>query len=209
MPRAEREAQMVETATRIFATRGYQDASMDEIAAACGVTKPMLYAYFESKEGLFLACTERGAARLRETVRDAVTAISTPELRLWRGFAAVFEFVEDNRESWQVLYPYGPTSSGAFPEASAHARDTMAELLTELFVDTAVGQGVDPEVARESEPLAHALTGATIALASWSIDRGDEPGELHALRLMNFAWMGLGNLIRGELWIPPMAEEDQ
>lgn len=209
MPRAEREAQMLEAATRIFAERGYQDASMDEIAAACGVTKPMLYAYFESKEGLFLACTRRGAEALRTTVRDAVTAIASPERRLWRGFAAVFEFVDRNRESWSVLYPYGPTASGSFPEAAAQARDTMAELLTELFADTAVGQGVDPEVARESEPLAHAMTGATIALASWSIDRPDEPGELQALRLMNFAWMGLRSLIHGDLWIPPMLEEDE
>jgi AcrR family transcriptional regulator len=210
MPRAAREEQMLVAATRIFARRGYQDASMDEIAAACGVTKPMVYAYFGSKEGLFLACTEREASRLRTTVRAAVKATASPELRLWRGFVAVFEFVERNRESWAVLYPYGPTGASAFAAAAAHARDTMTALLTELFVDTAVGAGVDPQVgAQESEPLAHAMTGATIALASWSIGRPDEPAELHAMRLMNFAWMGLGNLIRGELWIPPIDQEEE
>jgi len=65
------------------------------------------------------------------------------------------------------------------------------------------------DAAREGEPLAHALTGATIALLAWSAGRPDEPRELHALRLMNFAWMGLGNLVRGELWLPPTEEEQK
>jgi hypothetical protein len=78
----------------------------------------------------------------------------------------------------------------------------MAELLVELLASTAVGEGVDPEVAAETEPIAHALTGATIAFASWWRDHPEEPKEVQALRLMNFAWMGLGNLVEGRLWTP-------
>ncbi|MGH3746792.1 MAG: helix-turn-helix domain-containing protein, partial [Micromonosporaceae bacterium] len=55
MPRADRERQMLAVAEQVFAERGYRDASMDEIAGRVGVTKPMLYAYFGSKEGLLLA----------------------------------------------------------------------------------------------------------------------------------------------------------
>jgi hypothetical protein len=95
-----------------------------------------------------------------------------------------------------------------FVEASARGRASMAGLLTGLFVDTPVGAGVDPDAAREAEPLAHALTGATIALLAWSASRPDEPRELHALRLMNFAWMGLRNLVEGELWVPPSDHEE-
>src|SRR6059058_3995935 len=72
MPRADREEQMLKAATRIFARRGYQDASMDDIAASCGVTKPMLYAYFDSKEGLLLACLDEGDKRLRAAISEAV-----------------------------------------------------------------------------------------------------------------------------------------
>jgi hypothetical protein len=79
-------------------------------------------------------------------------------------------------------------------------------MLAELFFATAVSEGVDEEVAREGEPLAYMLTGAALALLRWCADRPDEPRELHALRLMNFAWMGLGSLICGELWIPPSEE---
>ena len=204
VPRAVREEQMVKAATRIFAKRGYSSASMEEIATASGITKPMLYAYFGSKEGLYLACMERGERALEAAVADAVVHAPTAELRLWRGLLAVFHFFDDNPDLFAIGYPTGPTS-GLFVEASARGRASMAELLTGLFVDSAVDAGVDPDAARESEPLAHALTGATIALLAWSANR-DEPRELQALRLMNFAWMGLGDLVRGELWVPPAEE---
>jgi AcrR family transcriptional regulator len=207
VPRAVREGQMVEAATRIFARRGYADASMDEIARASGISKPMLYAYFDSKEGLFVACMERGERALEGAVAAAVLHSRTPELRLWHGLVAVFEFFDENPDLFAIGYPTGPTS-GNFTELAARGRASMARLLTSLFVDTAVGAGVDPDAAREAEPMAHALTGATIALLAWSVDRPEEPRELHALRLMNFAWMGLGNLVQGELWVPPSDEEE-
>jgi AcrR family transcriptional regulator len=199
-----REEQMLDAATRIFAERGFRDASMDDIADASGITKPMLYAYFDSKEGLFMGAAERASQTLRASVRAAAESQRTAELRLWHGLLAVFEFVEQHRESWLVLYPYGPTSSGPFAEAAARARDAMSELLTELFAESAAG--ADRKAARESEPFAHALTGATIALASWSAGHPEDTREMHARRLMNFAWMGLGNLARGKLWVPPGEE---
>ena len=201
LPRAEREEQMVAAATRIFAGRGFHAASMDEIAEASGITKPMLYAYFDSKEGLFLACVEKGSRELRAQVRAAALAAPTPERALYDGLVAVMRFVDDNDELWSVLYPHGPASSGTFAAAAARAHDEMSALLTELMTMLATRRGVTDEVALESEPLAHALTGATIALGTWSRGR-DEPVELHALRLMNFAWMGLGDMIEGELWLP-------
>ena len=206
VPRAVREEQMVGAATRIFARRGYAGASMEEIATASGITKPMVYAYFGSKEGLYAACMEKGERALERAVADAVLDSSTAELRLWHGLRAVFDFFDRNPDLFAIGYPTG-TPSAVFVETAARGRASMARLLTGLFVDTAVHAGVDPDAAREAEPLAHALTGATIALLAWSAQRPDEPRELHALRLMNFAWMGLGNLVRGELWVPPTEEE--
>jgi AcrR family transcriptional regulator len=205
VPRAVREEQMVEAAIGIFAARGFHSASMDEIAEASGITKPMLYAYFDSKEGLFLACVEKGSRELRAQVREAALGAPTAEQGLYRGLVAVMRFVEDNGELWAVLYPHGPGSGGTFAEAAARAHDEMSALLTELMTMLAERRGVAQDVALESEPLAHALTGATIAVGTWSRGR-DEPAELHALRLMNFAWMGLGDLIAGELWLPPPGE---
>ena len=199
---------MLRAATRIFAARGFHDASMEEIAQASGITKPMLYAYFDSKQGLFVACMEKGERALEEAVAAAVRSAATPELRLWRGLLAVFRFFEENPDLFAIGYPSGPTAS-SFQEVAARGRASMARLLTGLFVDTALDAGVGPDAAREAEPLAHALTGATIALLAWSAGRPDEPRELHALRLMNFAWMGLGDLVQGELWMPPADDGEE
>jgi AcrR family transcriptional regulator len=204
VPRALREEQMLDVATRLFAEHGFRDASMDEIAEQCGITKPMLYAYFESKEGLFTASAERGSERLRQAVRAATEGAAKPDVRLWRGLLAVFEFVDENRESWAVLYPYGPTSAGPFAATAGRARDAMAELVAELFAELAPAGDADPTAAPAvNASLAHALTGATIALASWSLDHPEESREEHAMRLMNFAWMGLRSLRRGRTWAPP------
>src|SRR5688500_7867062 len=72
MARADRERQMLQVAEQVFASRGYQAASMDEIAEQVGVSKPMLYAYFGSKDGLLLACIRRARAELHEVTTAAI-----------------------------------------------------------------------------------------------------------------------------------------
>ena len=195
---------MLAAARTIFAERGFHDSSMDEIAAASGVTKPMLYAYFHSKDGLFVACARAAAAELLREVRAAALAEAVPvDQRLWHGFKAVFDFVEDNRESWRVLYPErGAAGGGTVGAGAAEARDAMAALLEELLAQTALASGMGTDAAAETAPLAHALTGATMAMAAWWLEHPDEPKDLQALRLMNFAWMGFGDMLEGRLWLP-------
>jgi AcrR family transcriptional regulator len=204
VPRSVREGEMLEVAGRLFARRGYEAVSMDEIARAAGVSKPMVYAYFESKEGLFLGCVERATAALMRTLEE-VTPPSLPhEVRLWRGLVAVFTFIEENREAWALLYPHGPHAGGAFAAGAARASEAMAGLITRLIREAAEGEGVDPKLAAESsEPVAHALVAAVVGLGSWWMRHPEEPKELQALRMMNFAWMGLGDVMRGKLWMPP------
>ena len=195
---------MLDAGTRLFAEREYDAVSMEEIAQAADVSKPMVYAYFESKEGLFLAVVDAAAKQLAVTVEEATPSTLPHEARLWRGLLAVFTFIEEARESWAVLYPHGPLSGGQFAAGSERANERMAALLTQLLYDASVEEGIDPEVARENTaPLAHALVGAVEGLAAWWLRHPEEPKEVVALRLMNFAWMGMGNLVRGDLWVPP------
>src|SRR2546430_498015 len=115
VPRRLREREMVAVAERVFAERGYHSASMDEIATECGVTKPMLYAYFGSKEGLFAACGRPTGERLRARLRAAVDDPSAgPDELLWRGLLLIFRRIGEGRETWMLLYPPGaPTHGGA------------------------------------------------------------------------------------------------
>jgi len=91
VPRAIREPQMLEMAGRIFAARGFHDASMDEIAEAAGVSKPMLYSYFGSKDGLYFAYVNAAYRELIAAIDEAVAlAGSDPEEQLRLGTVAYY-----------------------------------------------------------------------------------------------------------------------
>ena len=85
VPRVVREQQMLDAAVRAFARRGYQHASMDDIAELAGVSKPLVYLYLNSKEELFAACLRREAASLVAAVRGAVERGAPPDRQLWSG----------------------------------------------------------------------------------------------------------------------------
>jgi AcrR family transcriptional regulator len=203
VPREVREREMVAAARRAFAERGYHAASMDEIAEASGISKPMLYNYFESKDGLFVACVREAAANLFADVRAAAAATEVPpDQRLWRGLLAVFAWVDENREGWRVLY-IDASQSAAIAASASRAREDISELMVELLTGTAIEQGISPQMRPHIEPMAHALTAATMAAADWWLQHPGEPREVQALRLMNFAWTGFEQMLEGRLWVPP------
>ncbi|MFL5889081.1 MAG: TetR/AcrR family transcriptional regulator, partial [Solirubrobacteraceae bacterium] len=103
VPRQVREREMLAVARRAFGRHGFDEASMDDIAEAAGVSKPMLYNYFESKGGLFYACVREEAGKLFGVVRSAAAATELPpDERLWRGLVAFFAWIDDNRDGWRV-----------------------------------------------------------------------------------------------------------
>jgi AcrR family transcriptional regulator len=202
VPRAARERQMLAVATEMFARRGYE-ASMDEIARAAGISKPMLYSYFGSKEGLFAACARSAAAGLRAELESVVMESGRAADELFHaGLMAVFNFVERNREPWLVLYPEAGVGRGPFGAEAAAAGEAMIDLLARLFREVAEARGVRGDALSNTHGLARALTAATLGVASDWARKPSEPKELVVLRLMNFAWMGFGDLLEGRLWLP-------
>src|SRR4051794_4592033 len=83
LPRAEREKQMLEVAARLFGQQGYDATSMDDIASACGVTKPMLYQYFGSKEGLYQTLLARAGTYVLSAIGELAMQ-RDPTVRLHR-----------------------------------------------------------------------------------------------------------------------------
>jgi AcrR family transcriptional regulator len=194
---------MLEAGTRLFSEREYRAVSMEEVARAADVSKPMVYAYFGSKQGLLLACIEHWTRELMRRLKQATPSSLPPDIRMWRGLAAVFAFLEEHPEAWALLYPYGPRASGQLAAGAARAHEAMTGLISRLLRDAAVAEGIDRKVAGEAtQPMAHALVAAVQATAGWWLRHRTEPAERQALRLMNFAWMGFDNLLRGKLWLP-------
>jgi AcrR family transcriptional regulator len=206
VPRAVREREMVAVARRVFTERGYANASMDDIASAAQITKPMLYAYFGSKEGLFAECIREAGIELRASVREAAGSVRglAPEQRLWAGLLAVFSGIERTRDAWDLLYPLeGEGPGGALGARATYGMNAMVELVGELMAESARARGLNEDALAQIAPLAEALAGAVVALIDWWRRHPDEPKEVHALRAMNFAWRGLEQLLDGRVWLPP------
>ncbi len=194
---------MIEAASALFAQHGFGGCSMEDIAKASGITKPMLYAYFDSKEGLFAACAQKAGEHLRDDLRHVGEREDlTPDQQLWQGIQRVFVFVEENHDGWLLLYPEGALASGSIGTGAVEARDAMADLLTELFTNAARAQGLTDDALAHIEAIAHSFTAATIGAASHWAKRESEPRDVAALRLMNLLWLGCGNLLKGRLWLP-------
>ena len=194
---------MLAAAEQAFAERGFHAASVDAIAEASGITKPMIYAYFGSKEGLYRACMQRARARLLTALRDGVDTSAAPDQQLWHGLLAVFTFVERERDSWAILLGEVTQGTGPFAQDGAAVRRELSALIAELLRRAASAEGLDTGAL--ADQLARALMGAGESLAVWWAEHPEEPVERIALVLMNFAWNGLGGLIDGRTWNPPPA----
>jgi AcrR family transcriptional regulator len=200
LPRAVREQQMLDAAVRVFSARGFHAASMDEIAEQAGISKPMVYAYLGAKDALFVACLRREATRLIEAVTAAVAADLPPDEQLWRGLRAFFGFVGAHRDGWTVLYRQARGQEPFAGEVAA-MRARMADVVGVLLgrALSSVGRRVGE---RDLEVMAYALVGASESLADWLADRPSEDPERAATRMMNIAWLGADQLLRGATWHP-------
>jgi AcrR family transcriptional regulator len=167
VPRKVRERQLVELAEELFSERGYQGASMDELARRAGVTKPIVYELFKSKDGLFRACLERSGDRLAEQVAEAVRAEHEPEARLRAGGLAFLRFATDHRVAWELMM------EGRFSDTAVEVRRSQAALVLELLREMAPGEVGQ----RELQVVAHAVNSAFEGVAHWMWEHPDEPIE--------------------------------
>jgi AcrR family transcriptional regulator len=201
VPRAIREREILEVAEREFAERGFSGASMDAIAAGAGISKPLVYSYFGSKEGLYGAIVRRAGENFRTTVAE-VTAGGPADLRMWRGILAYLDFVERYRWGWTVLYSQYAGGGALTAELDAN-RAAVTDQLADLFVHVARAHGIAEELLGEVRVSAHAFEGAAEGIGRRWLQHPDEPKELQALRLMNFAWRGIEQMLDGQIWLPP------
>ena len=168
LARADRERQMLEVAASEFGRRGYHAASMDAIARRCGVTKPMLYAYFGSKDGLYLATVDRMGMHLVAAV-EKLLAEPDPKKRLRLGVDVVLEFIHRDRHGWAVLYAEG-LGEGPVAKHVAKYRKAIVRAAALTLADAVPGRN-----ARHAEPYAVGLLGAGEAVARWWLDRASVP----------------------------------
>jgi AcrR family transcriptional regulator len=194
VPRAVREEQLLEVAEKVFAMQGYQGASIEDIAREAGVTRPVVYDHFGSKENIYLACVGRARAELERLFDEAAGASKDPRDRLWRGINAYLEFVERHGRAWDVLFGQGGAITGPAGQELLRQRFATVDRIANLFKSfaTSVSNRVD-ETAIQA--FAHALSGSGEQLAKWWRQNPELTREQVAGYHMAFAWTGLEQLV--------------
>jgi AcrR family transcriptional regulator len=167
MPRERREQLILDVAGQVFAREGYESAPMDEIASLAGVSKPMLYAYFGSKEGLYLAYIERAGRELLERLVNAQAREPSGAALMRARIVEFLSFVEEHANGWKVLFrELGSTRP--FAEQVAELRGRIAAAIRQMVEEGAGScSGYPPQAA---DAIAHALVGAGESLANWWLD---------------------------------------
>ena len=119
LPAARRRRQLLDVALDRFAASGFHSTSMEEIADAAGVTKPVLYQHFGSKQVLYLELLEMVGAELLDAVVAAAGAESDPYQQVLAGFRAYFRFVAERTSGFQLLFGSGARQADEFADAVA------------------------------------------------------------------------------------------
>jgi AcrR family transcriptional regulator len=169
-----REQLILDVAGPVFAKRGYHSASMDEIAEQAGVSKPMLYAYFGSKDGLYLAYIDRTGRELLDRLNSAGTSAATPMARLRARISEFLAFVEEHRDGWAVLFAE-MASSRPLADEVAVLRRQIAEAVRRMLDGDAAER--PPVSGPAADAIAHAIVGAGESLANWWLTHPDVPRE--------------------------------
>jgi AcrR family transcriptional regulator len=188
---SDRRAQLVDVGRRLFAQRGYEAASVEEIAQRAGITKPIVYEHFGGKEGLYAVVVDR---EVEHIVRCIVEAISegSPRERLERAAMAFLRYAKERPEGFTMLLRDTPASkrSGALPGLMYDLADRVGAIFTEQFRRA----GYD---AKAAPIYAHALVGMVAFVGQWWTEsRKPPPAETVASHLAALAWMGLRHLPR-------------
>lgn len=191
-----RRLQIVTKAKTLFAERGYRATTMDDIALAAGVTKPLVYQHFSSKRDLYQELVDSVAQELLDALDYAMREASGPRQLVELGFATYFELAVTHQEAFRLLFGRDVPKDEELNEAVLRIEDTLARAVEELL-----DAGLSPDHRRL---LAHAVVGMTegasrhwVATASSRQHDGDEgtdPSEaarLLARRVSDLAWAGL------------------
>jgi AcrR family transcriptional regulator len=189
---AERRAQLLGVARRLFARDGYRGASMESIAEAAGVTKPVLYQHFSSKRALYSALLANDLGRLTDELESGFSQAEGNEERLRRGFRVYLDFVDRHEDAFRLLFTEALGFDADFQRQVTEFRRWVAGRVARIIAAEA---GLAVPRARA---LASAIVGMAEGAAGWWLDerRPLDAGEL-ADELAGLAWKGFARFPGG------------
>src|SRR5688572_23432741 len=191
-----RRAQLIDVGRAVFAKRGYEGASLEEIADKAKVSRPVLYEHFGGKEGLYAVVIDREMEYLVRRIAESI-AVGTPRERVEAAALAFLTYVKDHPDGFAILTHDAPVTTAGGGMSSL--LNDVAERVGDVFMASFKSAGYDPKTA----PIyAHALIGMVTFVGQWwTVERKpsveDVAGHIAAL-----AWMGLRHLPKRPKRVP-------
>jgi AcrR family transcriptional regulator len=184
-----RREQLLDVALEVFARAGYHDTSMNDVADAAGVTKPVLYQHFESKRELFQALLDAVGARMLNAIREGTAEAKDGRTQTELGFRAYFRWVAEDHDAFMLLYGGASRRDQEFSRAVRRVTNGMVQAIAPL-----IAADIDDE---HRLTLAHALVGLAEGASRRLVERGQEfdPDEI-ARQVSDLAWAGLRGVHR-------------
>jgi AcrR family transcriptional regulator len=184
----ERREQLLDIGRRLFAERGLDGPSIEEIAARAGVSKPVVYEHFGGKEGLYAVVVDREVGRFLEMATRVLAGDDTmPKFEV--AAVSLLRYIEDNADGFRILVRDSNPTSGSGTFASLIS--DVAGQVEYILGDVLKSRGYDPKLA----PMyAQMLVGMVAFTGSWWLDARKPDLEVVAAHLVNLAWNGLSQL---------------
>jgi AcrR family transcriptional regulator len=184
----ERREQLLDVGRRLFAERGLEGTSIEEIAARADVSKPVVYEHFGGKEGLYAVVVDREVERFIGLATRLLSGHDTME-KFEVAAVELLRYIQDNSDGFRILVRDSNPSSGSGTFASLIS--DIASQVEYILGDVLAERGYDPKLA----PMyAQMLVGMVAFTGQWWLDARKPPLEEVAAHLMNLAWNGLSQL---------------
>lgn len=185
MTRAERRAQLIEISRGVFATKGWEAASMEEIAAAAGVSKPVVYEHFGTKENIYETVVKEDLAKLETAISQAIT-LGRARYRIEQAVLALLTYVEQNPEAFTII-SRDPAVAGGYETLLNNATQSVTAIVSDAFVRA----DFDPSMA---VLYANSFVGMVSQTARWWLDHRSPDKETVAAHIVNLCWNGLAGM---------------
>ncbi len=184
----ERRQQLLDIGRRLFAERGLDGTSIEEIAAQAGVSKPVVYEHFGGKEGLYAVVVDREVDRFLTMATRLLEGEDTRE-KFEAAAIALLRYIEENTDGFRILVRDSPPGSGSGTFASLIS--DIASQVEYILADVLKARGYDP---KHAPMYAQMLVGMVAFTGQWWLDARKPKLEEVAAHLVNMAWNGLSRL---------------
>jgi AcrR family transcriptional regulator len=185
----QRREQLLDVGRALFAEKGFDATSVEEIAAKASVSKPVVYEHFGGKEGLYAVVVDREVQDLLDRITGALTAEGSPRELLERAALTLLDYIEQCTDGFRILVRDSPvaSSTGTFASLISDATSQVEHILAAEFK----ARGFD---SKNAPMYAQMLTGMVALTGQWWLDARKPKKAEVAAHLVNMAWNGLSGL---------------